>query len=419
VKKFEFPFAAGFIIVIAAGAFSFIPVEWNLGEAVKTLTETPPPAKPSVPHLKTPLAVKAIYMSQCVVGTPSFRNELVSLVETTDLNSIIIDIKDFSGTISFPTKDPLLKEATLVSCGARDMEAFLKELHAKGIYVIGRITVFQDQFYTKKHPELAVQSVSRPGEPWKDRKGLSFIDVSSRPFWDYIVMISKEAYAIGFDELNYDYIRYPSDGVMADAKYINPDKPVALENFFRYLHDEVAPTGAVMSADLFGYVTVHTDDLGIGQVLERALPYFDYIAPMVYPSHYNNGFAGLKNVNSDPYTVVHVSLVEAVRRATATTTTVAGFAQTPIMKTVVTPGSGGIATSTKEVPTGTYSKKAYPATVIRPWLQSFDYPVPYTPLMVAAQIKATSDAGLSSYFFWDPANKYLSLKSVLTAENGQ
>jgi hypothetical protein len=396
-----------------------IPAEWNIGDAVKVLAETTPPAPPAVPHQKTPASVRAVYMSQCVVGTPTFRANLVSLIEKTDLNALVIDIKDFSGTISFPTKDPLFAEASLVSCGARDMEAFLKELHLKGIYVIGRITVFQDPFYTKQHPELAVQSVSKPGTPWKDRKGLSFIDVSSRPFWDYIVTLSKESYAIGFDELNYDYIRYPSDGVMADASYVNPNKQETLETFFKYLHERVAPTGVAMSADLFGYVTVHTDDLGIGQVLERALPYFDYIDPMVYPSHYNNGFAGLKNVNSDPYTVVNVSLVEAVRRAVATSTVVAALAHTPIMKTVVVPGSAGTATTTKEVPTGLYAKTSYPPSVIRPWLQSFDYPVPYTAGMVAAQIKANDDAGLSSYLFWDPANKYLSLQSALAPENGQ
>ncbi|MEK9177280.1 MAG: putative glycoside hydrolase, partial [Patescibacteria group bacterium] len=239
------------------------------------------------------------------------------------------------------------------------------------------------------------------------------------PFWEYIIALSKESYAIGFDELNYDYIRYPSDGVMADAKYVDPDKPAALEAFFRYLHDNVAPIGVLTSADLFGYVTVHADDLGIGQVLERALPYFDYIDPMVYPSHYNKGFAGLANVNSDPYLVVHTSLVEAVRRAFATTTVVAGFATTPIMKTVIIPGSANAPTTTKEVPSGMYAKAPYPSSVIRPWLQSFDYPVPYTPAMVKAQIRANEDAGLSSYLFWDPANKYTSLRAVLLEENGQ
>lgn len=117
---------------------------------------------------------------------------------------------------------------------------------------------------------------------------------------------------------------------------------------------------------------------------------------MVYPSHYNSGFAGIKNVNSDPYAIVYLSMKTAVDRALATTTTVAGFTHTPIMKTVEVPATATAATTTAQVASGLYSKKVYPASIMRPWLQSFDYPVPYTPAMVAAQIKANEDAGLNS-----------------------
>jgi len=171
----------------------------------------------------------------------------------------------------------------------------------------------------------------------------------------------------------------------------------ALEQFYKYLSEELKPTGVVISADLFGYVTVHLDDLGIGQLLEKALPYFDYIDPMVYPSHYNSGFAGLVNVNSDPYKVVYTSMKESVRRTVATTTSISSLA------------FERIGTSTPAI----YAKPSYPASKMRPWLQSFDYPVPYTPEMVRAQIKANEDAGLDSYLFWDPANKYTSLRQVL------
>ncbi len=252
-----------------------------------------------VTHIATPSAVKAIYMSQCVVGTPSFRKKLVDLVDTTELNSLMIDIKDFSGTIGFKTKSPLLASASMKGCGANDMREFIASLHKKGIYVIGRITVFQDPFYTKAHPEQAVQS--KAGGVWKDRKGLSFIDVSSRPYWDVVVALSKESYELGFDELNYDYIRYPSDGNMKDAVFVNQNKPEALETFFAYLEKQVKPLGVVTSADIFGMTTVVFDDMGIGQVLERALPYFDYIAPMVYPSHFGKGFHGYADPNKNVY----------------------------------------------------------------------------------------------------------------------
>jgi hypothetical protein len=388
-------------VVALAAFFTVFAAEWDIstsGDVLGTVADQPAPL---VTHLPTPDPLSAIYMSQCVVGTPSFREELVSFVDATSLNAIVIDVKDYTGTIGFRAEDPRLAAVSLTECGASDMKEFVQSLHDKGIYAIARITVFQDPSYTKAHPEQAVQSVSRPGQPWKDNKGLSFVDVSSKPYWDYIETLSKETYALGFDELNYDYIRYPSDGPMKDAAYVNPDKPAALEAFFKHLHGAVKPTGAVISADLFGYVTVHTDDLGIGQVLERAFPYFDYIAPMVYPSHYNKGFAGLADVNSDPYTVVYTSLIGAVARAAATTTVVATLDETPI------------ASTSPQL----YTKVAYPATIIRPWLQSFDYPVAYTPAMVAAQIKANEDAGLSSYLFWDAANKYTSLRAILSTSN--
>src|SRR3989344_1605965 len=137
------------------------------------------PQNPKVAHRATPEAVKAIYMTQCAVGTPSLRDSLVKLIEDTELNAVVIDIKDYTGYISFQTENPALKEVVSKACRANDMSAFIKSLHAHDIYVIGRITVFQDPHYTALHPEESVQSVSRPGEPWKDNKGLSFVSVAS------------------------------------------------------------------------------------------------------------------------------------------------------------------------------------------------------------------------------------------------
>ncbi len=349
------------------------------------------PAGPVVTHIATPDAVKAIYMTQCVVGTPSFRKKLVDLVDTTELNSIMIDIKDFSGTIGFKTTNPLLAPSSMKGCGAFDMKEFIASLHEKNIYVIGRITVFQDPFYTKAHPDQAVQSKST-GSPWKDRKGLSFIDVSSRPYWDVVVELSKESYELGFDELNYDYIRYPSDGNMMDTSYVNPNKQLALETFFKYLHEKVSPLGAVTSADLFGMTTVAYDDMGIGQILERALPYFDYIAPMVYPSHFAKNFNGYPDPNKNVYGVIAHSMGEAVKRTEATTTRFAFIGAEPIAST-----------SPK-----LYKKPAYSRTKLRPWLQDFSYGGTYGTKEVRDQIQATYDVGLTSWMLWSPSNRYTS-----------
>jgi hypothetical protein len=160
-------------------------------------------------HLEPPEPLKALYMTSCVAGAPSWRESLKELIDTTELNAVVIDIKDYTGDVSF-------REGA--KCFVKDLKEFLSELHKSGIYVIGRISVFQDPSYTKLFPELAVKK-KNDGDIWKDYKGLSFIDVGAKPYWDYIVELSKESYAIGFDELNYDYVRYPSDGNMQDTSY--------------------------------------------------------------------------------------------------------------------------------------------------------------------------------------------------------
>lgn len=436
-NRFVFVGLLGVAGISLAGYFGATsPVEWSVDplspapEAVSGGEHEQADAIPSfleprdnsgVRYLPTPEPMYAIYMSQCVVGTPSFRERLVAMIEETPLNAVVIDVKDFSGTLGFVTGDPRFAHAELVTCGARDMKEFLASLKERGIYTIARITVFQDPIYANRHPEQAVESASRPGEPWKDHKGLSFVDVSSRDFWEYIVAFSKHTRAVGFDELNFDYIRYPSDGPMADAVYVDAHKPEALEKFFRYLADELRPTRAVLSADLFGMTTTNIDDLNIGQQLERALPYFDYIAPMVYPSHYPKGFLGLENPNHDPHRVVHYSMSEAVRRTVATTTRVRTLDGKPIMRDEIVPAhsthsgqaTGTTATTTRSVHTGLYTKESYSPLKLRPWLQDFNYGKVYTADDIEAQVQATYDAGLTSWYFWDPANRYTSLREYL------
>lgn len=344
-------------------------------------------------HLKTPEAVKAIYMTSCVAGTPTLRQRLVDLVLETELNAIIIDIKDYTGAMSYPPTDQSLMplwEAT--KCGAKDMEDFIAFLHEKNIYVIGRITVFQDPLLAKRQPEVAVKFASS-GEVWRDRKGLNFTDPGSKIVWDYHVALANDAYQLGFDELNFDYIRYPSDGPMGDIYFPfskSKSKQETLESFFAYLHQKLSPTGVVLSADLFGMTTTNTDDLNIGQVLERALPYFDYIAPMVYPSHYPNKFNGWPDPNAVPYELIKYVMTEGVKRTVATSTTIA------------LTGAESIASTTPQL----YKKTPYSKNKLRPWLQDFDYPVSYDAADVRAQIKATYDAGLNSWMLWDPANRY-------------
>ena len=342
-------------------------------------------------HVDIPEAVKGIYMTACVAATPSFRNNVVKLIEETELNAVIIDIKDYTGTISFDIPDMELFGEKGTGCRAIDMREFIEHLHEKDIYVIGRVTVFQDPFYATAHPDQAVQKLSVQGEVWTDYKGISFVDVGAEEYWEYIVDLSKASYKEGFDEINYDYIRFPSDGNMQDTYYpfseerVNLDwklgKAKVLEEFFSYLYEEMKDTDVVLSADLFGMTMTNSDDLNIGQILEYAAPYFDYISPMVYPSHYPSGFIGYQKVNDYPYEIVKYSMDEGVRRLNEYQN----------------------ATTTPDVGRG---RENIEPLQLRPWLQDNDYPVHYTPQMVRAQIQATYDAGLTSWMLWDAGNTY-------------
>ncbi len=373
-----------------------------------------------VEHVPIPEHVKAIYMSSCVAGTPSFRDRLVKLANETEVNSIVIDVKDYSGTISFrPQSEAWLPAWNAAECGARDMREFIASMHKQGIFVIGRITVFQDPFYAPKHPDLAVQR-SDQQSVWRDGKGLSFVDVASRPYWDHVIELAVESYNVGFDELNFDYVRYPSDGNMQDIYFpqsmqseYGSDKQANLEAFFAYLKeqlDDEARFAAVRhentgretnipwrSADLFGMTTTNYDDLSIGQVQDRAAPYFDFIAPMVYPSHYPNSFLGLGNPNDHPYEVVYHAMKTGADRMQSSTTPMQGFLHTPL---TTTNASGTVSL------TGLYQKPVYTPDRLRTWIQDFDYGGDYDAADVRAQIQASYDAGVHSWMIWAPSNIY-------------
>ncbi len=384
---FVFALIVGFIKIPVLGSFSVD------NEFVVATTSVPLVPQGRVPtYLETPESVRGIYMTSCVAGSKTLRDKLIHLVDTTELNSLVIDIKTYSGHISFDVSDPLLKPASGGDCFVSDMQDLIDELHAKKIYVIGRIAVFQDMFMVGHKPELAVKKSTDKTKVWKDRKGVSWIDAGSKEHWDYIIALAKESRKIGFDELNFDYIRFPSDGDMKDIYYPKSEgktKSGVIESFFSYLHNEIKDTGAKMSADLFGMTTTNIDDLSIGQVLERALPYFDYIAPMVYPSHYPNGFANLGDPNKHPYEVVKYAMDGAVRRTIATST----LARLSVES---------IASTTPKL----YPKESFDKLKMRPWLQDNNYPVPYTAEMVRAQIQATYDAGLNSWMLWNASNRY-------------
>jgi len=329
-----------------------------------------------VSHVKLPEQVKAIYMTSWVAGTKSIRENLVKLVDSTEINSIIIDIKDYTGEVAFEIKDESFSKYNLSGQRVSDIEEFLEYLHSKNIYVIGRISVFQDPHLVKQRPDLAVKQ-TEGGEVWRDHKGISWLDAGATEVWEYVIDLARYSYNIGFDEINFDYIRFPSDGDMSQIYYpfsefrviadTENGKAKILREFFNYLDAKLSDLDVVISADLFGMVTTNDDDLNIGQILEYALPSFDFVAPMVYPSHYPTNFIGLANPAAHPYEVVKYSMDKAVIKAKNA---------------------------------GIDPKK------LRPWLQDFDLGADYNVTEVRAQITATYDAGLDSWMLWSASNRY-------------
>jgi hypothetical protein len=324
-----------------------------------------------VTHLPTPKPLRAVYMSSWVAGSKEARAKLLKRLEGTSINTIVIDVKDSSGKIVVKLEAPALAKYNSLDSHVPDIVEFVNELHQRGYYVIGHISVFEDNYLTRQRPDLAIMR-SDNGLLWQDNKGMSWLDPSSPEVWDYAVAVAREAYSVGFDELNFDYIRFPSDGEISKMRFPNYDaskknKSKTIEEFFSYLHNQMQDIGAPTSANLFGLATVNTEDFGIGQVLEKATPYFDYICPMVYPSHYPANWRGIKKPATAPYQVIKISLDSAVKRLNA---------------------------------------QGLPAEKIRPWLQDFNLGATYTASMIKAEIKAVNDTGLDSWMMWDPTNQY-------------
>lgn len=307
---------------------------------------------------------RGLLMTGYTAGGSRFET-LLDLIRRTELNAVVIDIKDESGELSWlPTSD----WANLVGAGRRkirDPAALIQFLRREGIYVIGRIVTFQDPVLAEARPDLAVQDTA--GGIWRTKKGIGWGDPFSEEVQRYNIELAIEALELGFQEIQYDYVRFPSDGDLNRAWYrhrdLRPETHV-IQQFLARARSEIVPRGGYLSADLFGLVTLATDDMGIGQRLDMIAREVDYVSLMLYPSHYAKPEYGIPDPEKDPYKTISLSVKDAKQRIA-----------------------------------GTRAK-------LRPWIQDFSLKVRYTPKEVRAQIQALEDEGITEWLLWNAANRY-------------
>ncbi|MBI3638442.1 hypothetical protein HY227_01730, partial [Candidatus Wolfebacteria bacterium] len=217
--------------------------------------------EPQSPLANPPSVIKAAYFTGWSAGSSKKVDYIIDLARTTEINAVVIDVKDYSGYVGYDIQIPEVIKYNAKETRISKINALIKKLHDEGIYVIARITIFQDPRLAKARPDLAVKSKAT-GDVWRDRKGLSWMDPSNKEVWDYNISIAKDASARGFDEINFDYIRFPSDGKINDMKFSSWDekspKHETIRKFFRYLCSQMGDIK--ISADLFGLATVQSDD---------------------------------------------------------------------------------------------------------------------------------------------------------------
>jgi len=352
-----------------------------------------------LPLANPPAVAKGIYLTGWSAGSASRLNSLIALIKRTELNAVVIDIKDYSGYLSYIVSSTIARDSgAFREIRILHPNSVIKRLHDEGIYVIGRITAFQDPILAKAHPEWALKNKTT-GEVWKDKSGLEWMDPAAEPVWEYLTSIAKDGIDRGFDEINFDYIRFASDGDLLNIGFPFWDgktqRHKIIGSFFDFLRSNLGE--AKLSVDLFGLSTVNHDDLGIGQVIEDAYENFDYVSPMIYPSHFATGFLGYKSPAKNPYEIIKYSMDRALERLTRLTTTTIEMNGTSTIKKTIT---------RERAPDEQFRAK------LRPWLQDFDLGAIYNAAMVKSQISAVYDSNGSStekfggWLLWNPANVY-------------
>lgn len=320
--------------------------------------------------------VKGIYVTAYSAGGERME-KLLTLLDQTELNSMVIDIKDDAGYITYKTDNTELQQMGNPQNFIGDVNKLMERLKKHDVYPIARIVVFKDSILAKNNPQLSFMNAD--GSVWKNKGGDSFVNPYNEDVWKYNVDIAKEAVKLGFKEIQFDYVRFPEGfEKRADTlKYTKTDssRVEIISAFVKYAKAELAPLGVRVSVDIFGYAA-SAPATGIGQDFVKISKNVDVISPMVYPSHYSTGWFGVKEPDLDPYATIKGSMVD---------------------------------THKKLDPLGSYKP------IIRPWIQDFTaswlgsgHYVKYGKQQVEDQIRALKDENVEEFLLWNANNRYTS-----------
>lgn len=330
------------------------------------------------PWIKERVKARGIYVSSWMAASDQF-DQLVELVEKTELNSMVIDVKDDNGLLTYRSEfDEIKRWNQHYKPLIPDMAKWLSKLKEKNIYVIARIVTFKDSNLARQQPEWALQKAN--GELWHDRQNNYWLDPYHEKAWEYNLNIAKEAAKLGFDEIQFDYVRFPENEAKVDQEVVYKNskqwsKPDNIMQFLKQARKELHGYPVFISADVFGLTTSSADDMGIGQDWKQISETVDYICPMVYPSHYSEGSYGIHHPDLHPYRVVRKAMLDALNK------------NSELMK------------------------KGANAAIIRPWFQSFsatwmDAHQIYHLKQIEEQIKAASELGIDEYLLWNARSNY-------------
>jgi hypothetical protein len=315
-----------------------------------------------------PFTPKGLYLSFYGIGDRKLREDALRLLRETELNTLVIDIKGDRGMIPCGSAIPLAREIGAQKITTvKDMRGLIESLKNEGVYTIARIVVFKDNLLANHRPDLAVKDVN--GRIWHDREHLAWVDPFKQEVWEYNIQIAVEAAQQGFDEIQFDYIRFP-DALPVQFSMPNTmaNRVKAISGFLMEARKRLSPYNVFLSADIFGYVCWNLNDTSIGQTLEGVAPYLDYLSPMLYPSGFQYGIPGYRIPTKHPYEIVYLTLKKAQER------------------------------------TGLSSLR------FRPWLQAFrDYAFDrrfFEEREIRDQINGVEQFGSHGWLLWNPQNIY-------------